>query len=166
MKELTARITSLLRYSRNVDFDYSPRNTFPRDIEMKPSTQMTANSGASLKNFAFIPQLNSHSFIRFLQPLTHVDYRCKLTPRLRFPVPGSRFPFLLLVISAFAYQKLYLLKGRDFDHSSSRNSQRYLLSALLTSAVVVKTWVCKAALIQAGSQIWFQSMLWSDFHKS
>ena len=163
MKELTARITSLLRYSRNVDFDYSPRNTFPRDIEIKPSTQMTANSGACLKNFAFIPQLNSHSlsvFIRFLQPMTsHVDYRCKLTPRLRFP-------FLLLVTSAFAYQKLYLLKGRDFDHSSSRNSQRYLLSALLTSAVVVKTWVCKAALIHAGSQIWFQSMLWSDFHKS
>ena len=29
---LAERITSQFRYSRKVDFEYSPRNTFPRDL--------------------------------------------------------------------------------------------------------------------------------------
>lgn len=46
------------------------------------------------------------------------------------------------------------------------NGQHYLHRAVLTSAVLVKTCVCKAALIRAGSQTWFQSMLWSDFFRA
>ena len=32
MKELTPKIASLLRYSRNVDFEYSPRINFVSDL--------------------------------------------------------------------------------------------------------------------------------------
>ena len=32
MKELPARITPLLPYYRDVDFEYSPRNTFATDL--------------------------------------------------------------------------------------------------------------------------------------
>ena len=46
IKKQTARISELLRYSRNVDFEYSPRNTFI-NIVVKASSRMTANNGAS-----------------------------------------------------------------------------------------------------------------------
>ena len=54
---------------------------------------MTANCGASLKNFAFISQINSSSLLGFV---SHFDLSCglPLQTRSQTPVPGSPLPFL------------------------------------------------------------------------
>ena len=80
-------------HCRNVDFEYSPRNTrirlgSPRQYVIKSkSSNYTANAYGDLAIKSVFVNIVSSAILN-----SQEGYRCTLVPRLPFPVPRSPFP--------------------------------------------------------------------------